>query len=180
MPFEFQILDLIQNIHTPILDTFMCVVSRLGSVGFIWFVLSIVLLVIPKTRKSGAILMAALVIDYLLCNGVIKRLADRARPCDINTTIQLLVSRPGGSSFPSSHTASSFTAVAALYFSGEKKLWKPALVLACLIAFSRLYLYVHFPTDVLGGMLLGILVGFAVCRAADILDKRRDTSTVTK
>ena len=84
----------------------------------------------------------------------------RIRPCDINTQVQLLIARPDDFSFPSGHTAASFTAVAALYFSGEKKLWKPALMLACLIAFSRLYLYVHYPTDILGGILVGSAAGY--------------------
>ena len=73
------------------------------------------------------------------------------------------VERPDGSSrnsFPSGHTAASFTAVTALYCAGEKKLWKISLVLAVLIAFSRLYLYVHYPTDILGGILVGLLCGY--------------------
>lgn len=103
---------------------------------------------------------AALIADAILCNGILKPLVGRIRPCDINTSIQLLIARPVDFSFPSGHTAASFAAAAALYFSDEKGLWKPVLVLACLIAFSRLYLYVHYPTNIIGGVLVGSFAGY--------------------
>ena len=158
---EIEILNAIQDLRTPITDRIMCAVTSLGNVGMIWILLAVVLLVLPKTRKSGAIVMAALVLDVILCNGILKPLFARVRPCDVNTTIQLLVPRPSDYSFPSGHTAASFAAVTALFFAGEKKLWKPALVLAVLIAFSRLYLYVHYPTDILGGIAVGVICGYA-------------------
>ncbi len=160
MEIEFTILDLLQKLHTSIGDTAMCFVSRLGDGGMIWIALAIVLVAIPKTRKSGIILLAALCVDLVLCNGILKNLFERVRPFDINTQVQLLISKPKDFSFPSGHTAAAFTSVSALFFSGEKKLWKVALVLACLIAFSRLYLYVHYPTDILGGILAGIAAGY--------------------
>ena len=113
---------------------------------------------------------AALIIDLLLCNVLLKNFVARTRPYDVNTGIQLLVAKLRDYSFPSGHTAASFASAAALYFAGEKKLWKPALVLACLIAVSRLYLYVHYPTDVLAGILLGLIVSVAanvICRLAE-------------
>lgn len=171
---ELMILDWIQNIRTPMGDTFMCFVTKLGNAGIIWIVLTVVLLVIPRTRKAGAVMTAALCIDLVLCNGILKNLVARTRPCDVNTQIQLLIARPVDFSFPSGHTAASFAAVAALYFSGERKLWKPALVLACVIAFSRLYLYVHYPTDVLGGILAGMIAGYAGNAIVQQYRKRRE------
>lgn len=138
----------------------MVFITRLGDAGIIWIVLSIVLLLIPKTRKSGAVMVAALVVDVLLCNIVLKNLVARTRPYDVNTGVHLLVAKLHDYSFPSGHTAASFASVTALYLAGEKKLWKFALVLACLIAISRLYLYVHYPTDVLGGILFGVISGY--------------------
>ncbi len=146
--------------HTPFLDKIMVFITRLGDAGIIWIVLSIVLLLIPKTRKSGAVMVAALVVDVLLCNIVLKNLVARTRPYDVNTGVHLLVAKLHDYSFPSGHTAASFASVTALYLAGEKKLWKFALVLACLIAISRLYLYVHYPTDVLGGILFGVISGY--------------------
>ena len=160
MNIELSILDWIQTLHTPLLDKIMVFITRLGDVGIIWIVLSIVLLLIPKTRKSGAVMVAALVVDVLLCNIVLKNLVARTRPYDVNTGVHLLVAKLHDYSFPSGHTAASFTSVTALYLAGEKKLWKFALVLACLIAISRLYLYVHYPTDVLGGILFGVISGY--------------------
>lgn len=74
--------------------------------------------------------------------------------------VQLLIARPADYSFPSGHTAASFAAVAALYFAGARKWWKIMLPLAILMAFSRMYLYVHYPTDVLGGMIVGCAAGY--------------------
>ena len=156
---EFQILDALQKIHTPIMDTLMCGITRLGDAGMIWILLCIVLLLMPKTRKSGIILLAGLLADLLICNVILKPVVQRIRPFDVMTEIELLVKRPLDYSFPSGHTAASFTSVMALYLAGEKKLWKLALVLAVLIAFSRLYLYVHYPTDVLGGVIIGVVSG---------------------
>ena len=160
MNIELSILDWIQTLHTPFLDKIMVFITRLGDAGIIWIVLSIVLLLIPKTRKSGAVMVAALVVDVLLCNIVLKNLVARTRPYDVNTGVHLLVAKLHDYSFPSGHTAASFTSVTALYLAGENKLWKFALVLACLIAISRLYLYVHYPTDVLGGILFGVISGY--------------------
>ena len=114
-----------------------------------------------KRKMISKIMAAALIMDLLICNVAVKNLAARTRPYEVNTSVQLLVAKLHDYSFPSGHTAASFASVTALYLAGEKKLWKPALVLACLIAVSRLYLYVHYPTDVLGGMIFGILAGFA-------------------
>ena len=156
---ELQILDALQTIHNPVLDTLMCAITRLGDAGIFWILLCMVLLILPKTRRSGVILMAALLVDLVICNGILKPLVHRIRPFDVKTGIELLVKRPIDFSFPSGHTAASFASVMALYLAGEKRLWIPALVLAVLIAFSRLYLYVHYPTDVLGGVVIGVMAG---------------------
>ena len=96
----------------------------------------------------------------------------RPRPCDLNDAIQLLIPRPGDDSFPSGHTGISFAAVGAL-FAAKSRLGVPAFVLALIIAFSRLYLYVHWPSDVLAGALLGILMGFLAERLVRLLQHRR-------
>ena len=157
---EIHILDMIQNLRTPIGDVVVPLITRLGDAGIIWIILTVLLLIIPKTRKTGVIMMAALLVDVLLCNVFIKNLVARTRPFDVNTAVQLLVAKPQDYSFPSGHTAASFASVTALYLAGEKKLWKIALVFAVLIAFSRLYLYVHYPTDVLGGIITGAIAGY--------------------
>lgn len=157
---ELQILNWIQTLRTPLMDQVMCFITGLGNGGILWIILAIILMLIPKTRKTGIIVLAALLLDVILCNGLLKNLIARIRPCDVNTAVQLLIPRPSDFSFPSGHTAASFAAVSALHFSGEKKLWKAALIPAVLIAFSRLYLYVHYPTDILGGILLGICCGY--------------------
>lgn len=161
MGIEIRILDLIQNLRTPVGDLVVPLVTRLGDAGMIWIVLTVILLAIPKTRRSGAVLAAALCVDLVLCNGILKNLFGRIRPFDVNPSVSLLVAKPADFSFPSGHTAASFAAAAALRFAGEKWLWKPALTLAILIAFSRLYLYVHYPTDILGGLIVGIISGYA-------------------
>lgn len=166
MGIEIQILDWIQGLRTPAGDIFMPVITSLGNAGIIWILLAALLLIIPKTRKTGAVLAIALVLDVVLCNGIIKNLAARMRPYDRNPVVELLIHKPIDYSFPSGHTAASFAAVSALYFAGEKHMWKPVLVLAVLIAFSRLYLYVHYPTDVIGGAVLGILCGYLADKIA--------------
>lgn len=159
MGIEIWILDWIQSTRTPAGDMIMVFITRLGDAGAVWILLAAALLIIPKTRKSGAVLAVALCVDVALCNGILKNLFGRVRPCDVNTSIQLMVPRPDDFSFPSGHTAASFAAVVALMMAGEQKLWKPALALAVLIAFSRMYLYVHYPTDILGGMIVGGIAG---------------------
>lgn len=158
---EISILNWIQSMRTPIGDVVIPFITKLGDAGMIWILLSVVLFLNPRTRKSGMILAVALCVDVVLCNGILKNLFRRIRPCDVNTSIQLLVARPDDFSFLSGHTAASFAAVAALMLAGEKKLWIPALVLAVFIAFSRLYLYVHYPTDILGGIAVGVFAGYA-------------------
>lgn len=164
---ELKILDFIQTLRNPILDQIMLLFTSLGNGGLIWLILVIILVCIPKTRKIGVMVMLALVLDVLLCSGLLKHLFARIRPCDVNTSIQLLIPRPTDYSFPSGHTSVSFSVAAALYFAKEKKLWIPSLILAILISFSRMYLYVHYPTDILGGIVLGVLCGYLGYIAVD-------------
>lgn len=164
MEIELQILDFIQRMRTPVGDVVMVLLTSLGNAGIIWIIFAVVLLAQKKTRKSGIMLALALGLNALLCNVMLKNIVARVRPCDVNPAIPLLIDRPKDFSFPSGHTAISVAAVTVLYFAGEKRMWPPALLLAVLIAFSRMYLYVHFPTDILGGVVAGFVAGYMSCR----------------
>lgn len=170
---ELRFLDFLQTIHTPLLDKILAFITSLGNAGIIWIVLAVVLPILPKTRKTGIIVAAALLMDLVLCNLILKNLVARVRPYDVNTAIAILIKKPLDFSFPSGHTAASFAAMTALFLAKMKKAWIAALVLAVLIAFSRLYFYVHYPTDVLGGAVVGILSGIIGYAIVEKIDKRR-------
>lgn len=170
---ELRFLDFLQTIHTPLLDKILAFITSLGNAGIIWIVLAVVLLILPKTRKTGIIVAAALLMDLILCNLILKNLVARVRPYDVNTAIAILIKKPLDFSFPLGHTAASFAAMTALFLAKMKKAWIAALVLAVLIAFSRLYFYVHYPTDVLGGAVVGILSGIIGYTIVEKIDKCR-------
>jgi undecaprenyl-diphosphatase len=172
-PFEFAVLNWIQlHCRCPFLDAVMPVFSLICNHGEVWIALTILLLLFRRTRRIGATLTAALLLDLLCCNVFLKPLIARIRPCDVNTAVQLLIPRPTDYSFPSGHAAVSFTATAALKASGSR-LWSPAFVLSLLICFSRLYLYVHWPSDVLAGAALGAALGYLGRRLLLMLEARR-------
>ncbi len=175
---EIEILNFIQGFRTPFGDRIMCFFTTLGDYGILWIVLGVLLLLIPKTRKTGWIVVVALILELIVCNGILKNAVARVRPCDVNTAIQLLIPRPEDYSFPSGHTVASFAVMTALFTSKDKTVRKIAVlsaILAVLIAFSRLYLYVHYPTDVLGGILIGILCGLA---AAWLVNRCYDSAKI--
>lgn len=111
-----------------------------------------------KTRKAGIAVLITYIGVLLLGQGVLKHLITRQRPCQIDQDFALLISRPSSSSFPSTHTGWSFGAATAILLN-HKKGGIIACVAAFVIAFSRLYLFMHFPTDVLAGMFIGIIMG---------------------
>ncbi|MDM8310904.1 undecaprenyl-diphosphatase [Clostridium cadaveris] len=161
---DFSILDFIQNhLRNGVLDWLMPKISMLGNAGVIWIVISIVLLSIKKYRKCGITLVIGLLLGLLIGNIILKPLVARPRPCWINSDIALLIASPKDFSFPSGHTLSSFIA-AIILLKEDKKFGYVAMILAILIAFSRMYLYVHFPSDILAGVVLAILIGFAAIR----------------
>ena len=160
MRFEFGILDYIQShLRNDVLDCIMPLITKLGDGGIVWICLSLLLILCRKTRKTGIAMAVSLVLEALCCNIILKPFVARIRPCDVNTAVQLLVPRPSDYSFPSGHTGASFAAASALFFS-KSRLWIPSLLLAILIGFTRLYLYVHYPSDVLAGALVGIMLGW--------------------
>lgn len=158
---DFYILDLIQNLRCPFLDFIIPRVTALGNGGMIWILMSLIMCINKKYRKTGITVLAALLAGFIICNIIIKPLAARPRPCWIDTSVPILINVPSDYSFPSGHTLSSFIAAFVLLFSGNR-FGYAAVVLAALIAFSRLYLYVHFPSDVLGGIFLAALISYVV------------------
>lgn len=158
---DLSILDFIQaHFRCGFLDAFMPFVTKFGEKGLFWIALTVLFLCIPKTRKLGVAMGLALALDFVFTNLLIKPLVARVRPYDINTAVTLLVAKPTSYSFPSGHAAASFAAATALC-RGRKDYGIPALILAALVSLSRLYLYVHYPSDVLAGTVIGILCGFA-------------------
>ena len=163
MPFEFSIVQLIQNLRTPLFDHIVLFITSLAN--YVWYILIMGLLINKPTRKIGVVLVVAMILQYLINAGILKHLFARVRPCNVDTNVELLVNRPKGFSFPSGHSAAAFCVVGVLYGAKIRELFWPVLVLAILIGFSRLYLYVHFPTDVFVGALCGFAIGYGVLRA---------------
>ncbi len=159
MNLDWLILDWIQDtLKCGWMDWLMPKITVLGNVGIIWIVISVFMLCTKRYRKNGIILLASLLVGVLVGNVCLKHLIARSRPCWLNPEVTLLIANPTDFSFPSGHTLSS-TIAATVLWETDKRVGIPSAVLAGLIAFSRLYLYVHFPSDVLAAAALGFVIG---------------------
>lgn len=168
---ELTMLKWMYELHNDFLDFIVPLITHLGDAGIFWILLTIVLLIIPKTRHIGVASLVALVFDIVICNGCIKPLVMRCRPGwlmffeggpDWIREMEMLVEFPNDHSFPSGHTAASFASAVAILGTLSKKYkgWGiAAIVLATLIGLSRLYVCVHWPTDVIAGAIIGIVCG---------------------
>ena len=148
-----------ENLHRPELDPIMIFITKLGDMGFIWLVLAGLLCLYPKSRQAGILAFLALLVSTLLGEVILKNIFQRMRPYDSFPLVPLLIDKSSQYSFPSGHTASSF-AVAFVFANYFSKKSVPIWILASLIAFSRIYLFMHYPGDILAGILLGLFSGF--------------------
>lgn len=146
------------------LDKIMIFITTLGNSGFIWISLGIILVSFKNTRKIGILVLCALIIGFSINDLILKNVFERVRPFNQFNDIVPLVKKPISFSFPSGHTASSFAAAGILFLYTDKKYGITALILAILIGFSRLYVGVHFPSDVFVGCTIGILSSYVVYR----------------
>ena len=151
-----------ENIRTPWLTVLFKAVTSLGNAGIFWILLSMGLIIYAKTRQTGIRAMTALVISFVINNLFLKNVIARTRPYEVIEGLTRLIEKPSDYSFPSGHTASSFVVAVVLYLELPKKYGVPALILAVFISVSRLYLGVHYPTDVLVGAITGSLIAVAV------------------
>lgn len=149
-----------ENIRNNFTDKLMICISSLGDMGFIWVLISFILFILKK-KKEGTLLMLTLTVSFLLSE-IIKRSINRHRPHGIVENLIMLINEPRGSSFPSAHTATSFAVSSMIFMLFGKKYGILALILSALIGFSRVHLGVHYPSDVVTGMMVGIVSALIV------------------
>lgn len=166
---EIKFLELLQKLHNPLFDFLMTIITTLGNGGIIWIAVGIFFLLQknPKKKRLASTIFIALIIFAIIGLVVLKPIIARPRPCWV-VDVNLLISNPKDYSFPSGHTGSSFAATTVIY-NYNKKWGIYAGIFASVIAFSRLYHFVHYPTDILGGLILGIACGVAAIKITKFL-----------
>ncbi len=173
MDWEFQILNYIQmNFKGDFWDKIMPWISHLGN-GILYAVIALACLFIVKARPFGKSLTGFLILGLIACAGILKPIVGRIRPYDLNTTVDIIVKAEHDYSFPSGHTFYSF-GFATIVYMYNRKLGVLAYLFAAAVACSRLYLYVHFPTDIICGAIFGILIAVASYHIVEMLfDKNK-------
>lgn len=172
---DFYILDAIQNLRCGFLDYIMPKITFLGSGGLMWIIITLIYLIRRDTRRTGIMLASVLILGLIIGNGILKNIIARERPNWLNPSVQLLIGNPTDFSFPSGHTLASFSCVFIMFYTKDK-LRYAVLVLAIFIAFSRLYLYVHFPSDILGAIVLSFLISLIAYAANRRYNSRKQIS----
>ena len=165
------VLYAIHGFRAVILDYLAVASSYLGNWGLLWIICAVSMCFMKTLRKYGFVLLIALLLVHVLGNEVIKPLVSRLRPCDALPVENLLMHPPDLYSFPSGHAASSFAA-AVIIWAADRKLGVAAFTLAALISWSRVYLFLHYPSDIVCGAALGILCAIIVLKVEEMLSKR--------
>lgn len=161
-----------ENLRAEWLDPFVIAITYLGNAGIFWILLSVLLLCLPRQRKLGLTCGVSLIFDLLAVNIFIKKAVARVRPYEVIEGLTKIIGEQSDYSFPSGHTAASFAVATVLLMRAPKKLSIPMFILACFISLSRLYVGVHYPTDILGGIVIGALCGVAAVYLVDFIWKK--------
>lgn len=148
-----------ENIRTELLDQVMIFLSAINNTGIIAIITVGLLLIWRRYRHVGATAAASLLAEFVLVNVLIKNIVQRIRPYDVNEQLILLGDKPGDFSFPSGHTGAAFAVAIVIYLCMPRKYGASALIVAGMIALSRLYNGAHYPTDVLGALVIAIITG---------------------
>ncbi len=164
------------NLRCAFLSPIFVTLSRLGDAGFLFILTGLVLLCFKKTRSCGLLLLISLILGFTVNDLIIKRIVERVRPFNSVAEILPLVTPPKSFSFPSGHSASAFACAVSLYYT-KRKWFVFGLITAALIAFSRLYVGVHYPTDVLCGALVGTITAVI---AGNIYTRKYKTRAAVK
>lgn len=153
-----------EHVRNDALTPVMKFITHSGDAGWIWIALALVFLLVKKMRRTGVLMACSLTGSLIINNLILKNLIARVRPYEAVDGLQRIIEAQRDLSFPSGHTGSSFAAAVVIFLMCPRKIGVPALILAFLIMFSRLYVGVHYPTDVLAGMITGTLIAVLVCR----------------
>jgi membrane-associated phospholipid phosphatase len=148
-----------ENVRNPFLTPIFIFITRLGNSAFIWLFTALVLLGVKKLRHCGVALLVSLIISSILVDEILKNVFCRIRPFNAMPGLMALIPKPGSYSFPSGHTTTAFAAATVIAICLPKKFGIMGYILAVLIGFSRMYLGVHYPSDVLAGIILGGFIG---------------------
>lgn len=151
------------NVRNDFLTPIFKFITKTGNLGMIWILLTAGFLCFAKTRKTGTLMACSLCGSFVINNLILKNLVARTRPYEVIDGLHLMVSKAVDLSFPSGHTGSSFATAVVMFLMLPKKYGVPALIYAFLMGFSRLYIGIHYPTDVLCGGIIGTLVAITVC-----------------
>lgn len=171
---DLSILDFIHNtLSNPVMDIIMTCLTYSIEFGAMAILVFIIMMCIKNMRKTGFAVMGATLSVMLFGELIIKHLVARPRPFVINGAIELIIKAPSGFSFPSSHTATCFAMATAIYLF-HKRLGIIAYIYAALVAFSRMYLYVHYPSDIIGGIALGIGCGIGAVALVKLIYRKID------
>lgn len=166
-----------ENLRSEFFTPLWSFITTSGNSGLIWIAITCLLLAFKKTRKVGIMCAVSLILSLLFTNLLIKPLVARTRPYELIDGLVLLIEKPHDFSFPSGHSSAAFAAAWVIFRRFPKKVGIPALVYASLMAFSRLYFAVHYPTDVIAGIIFGILYAVA---AMWLVERLRPSAPITE
>ena len=170
LEFDSTILLWIQDVvRNPVLDVIFKFITHLGDGGVFWISLSLILCIFKKTRKAGIFALFALLFSVIVNNAILKNVIGRIRPYEIIAGLDCIIKHAKDASFPSGHTGSSFAAGVVFLKELPKKYSIPAFIMAVLISLSRLYVGIHYPTDVIAGAITGAALGILACVIGNLI-----------
>lgn len=165
-----------ETLRLPFLNPVMIFITSIGNYALVWIAISVSLVIPQKTRRIGIMSLVALLVSFLLNNLILKEVVGRIRPYEVISGLELLVNPATDLSFPSGHTGNSFAVAVVLFQKLPRKYGIPSLILASLIGISRLYIGIHYPTDVLAGAVIGTLIAILVVKLFEYSTNTQSTS----
>lgn len=179
MSWELTFLHWLEGFRGGALETFLTVFTSLGDSGILWIAISLAFFIPKKTRRAGLTALLAIVFGALMTNVVLKHLFMRPRPFIADVSLLPLVGTSDMNSFPSGHTTAAFAAAVAWFLAFPKQ-WRArcfGFVIAAIMGFSRMYVGMHYPTDVLAGALIGSLAGILAQAASKRVEEWRNEAS---